>query len=506
MEEKLALVHCITLLHCETIAVDVKGRDHDLIRKTIGAIKLPELVSETDDRNTLIFLKKTIGDIIENGIVFDAKHLLQNFRISCSYDSATYKALDALLSEVPSIEEAKKNIDAYVQQLGMYSTRQEVKKMIQRASWALENDDVNLQGTVAKLREELGLFDRPKSNGEEGSFVGRVGGNKEDFAAIFKDTKKELEGAVLRSGWQDFNTMLGIKKGVTPGELIVIPALPHNAKTTFSLALTIGICLFNNAADFVPEGKKGMILDITLENELSQNIPIVYKMIKEHDTGEYVDLRNIDPDEAAEFITERLARNGWTYMFERHVSTDFSIETFRKVVERYEADGYHIVLSRVDYLGVANKNGLGNGTIGSEVRETYRRGRNVAARRKMALVSPHQLSPAAKAFKAMDPRKYIRELPGRGMYDGCTTVDNEVDLEIFIGITEVNGVSYLEIQRGKHRTLVDTPLKWRYFVMRFAEIGVLPWDIELEHKITIASIGADMMANEEDDFLLAALG
>lgn len=506
MEEKLALVHCITLLHCETIAVELKGRHYDLIRKTTGAIKVPELVSETDDRNTLIFLKKTIGDITDNGIIFDTKQFLQNFRISCSYDTATYKALDALLSEVPSEDEAKKNIDAYVSHINLYATRQDLKRMVQRASWALENDDTNLKGLVSKLREDLVQFDKVETGSEEGSFVGRVGGNRDDFAAVFRETKKELEGAVLKSGWQDFNIMLGIKRGFTPGELVVIPALPHNAKTTFSMALMVSLCLFNKAEDFVKDGKKAMILDITLENELNQNLPIVYKMVKEFDTGEYVDLRNIDPDEAADYITERLSRNGWTYMFERHVSTDFSIETFRKVVERYEAQGYHIVASRVDYLGVANKAGLNNGAIGSEVRETYRRARNVAARRKMLLISPHQLSPAAKQLKAMDPRKYVRELPGRGMYDGCTTVDNEVDLEVFIGITEANGYSYLEIQRGKHRTLTDTPIKHRYFVMKFAEIGVLPWDIELEHKVTLPSIGADMMANEEDDFLTSVLG
>lgn len=502
MEEKLALVNCLTILYCETIASEEKGRHHDLIRKTVNAIKVPEIVSESDDRASLIFLKKTILDIVDHGITFDTRQIVQSFRITCSFDTATYKALDALLNQDIKEEEAKKDIVGYVQHLELYYTRQEVKKIVQRASWGIDSGDGNFRELIGKLREDLGKFDRPTDNGEVSSFVGRVGSSKEEFAAVLRDTKRELEGAVLKTGWQDINKMLGIKKGISPGELIVIPALPHNAKTTFSVALSVSLCLFNKAEDFVKPGEKAMILDITLENELNQNLPIVYKMVREYDTGEYVDLRDIDPDEAAEYIVNRLAQNGWTYVFERHVSTDFSIETFRSVVERKEREGYKIVVARVDYLGVANKVGLGNGSIGSEVRETYRRARNLAARRKMVLISPHQLSPAAKALRAMDPMKYVRELPGKGMYDGCTTVDNEVDLEIYIGITEANGNSYLECQRGKHRTLTDTPLKHRYCVLKFAEVGVLPWDVELEHPLSFPSIAADAMANEEDDFLV----
>lgn len=504
MEEKLALVNCLTILHCETFAGEEKGRHYDLIRKTVNAIKVPEIVSESDDRTSLIFLRKTILDIVDHGILFDARQIIQSFRITCSFDAATYKALDALLNETPSEEEAKKNIAGYTQHLELYYTRQEVKKIVQRASWTIDGNDGNFRDAVAKLREELGRFDRPADNGEVSSFVGRVGANKEEFAAVLRETKKELEGSVLKTGWQDINKMLGIKAGISPGELIVIPALPHNAKTTFSMALSVSLCLFNKAEDFVKPGEKAMMLDITLENELNQNLPIIYKMVREYDTGEYVDLRKIDPDEAAEYIVNRLAQNGWTYIFERHVSTDFSIESFRKVVEKYEAQGYKIVVSRVDYLGVANKVGLGNGSIGSEVRETYRRARNIAARRKMVLISPHQLSPAAKALRAMDPMKYVRELPGKGMYDGCTTVDNEVDLEIYIGITEANGASYLECQRGKHRTLTDTPLKHRYCVLKFAEVGVLPWDVELDRPLSFPSIAADAMSTEEDDFLVGA--
>lgn len=504
MEEKIALVNCLNIIHCESLSNDEVGTHYPLIKSVINAIKLPDLVADGDDRASLVYLRHYINEIIGNSAKWDRKQFLNNFRISCPFDAGTLKSLSEVLEQDTPADDARNMIDSLVPQLEMFVGRINLRRHVNMAMFALSNTDgsTNTMEAVAQLREQLALFDRPPTNDRPASFVGAVGtADSGGFSAVFEQTKKELDGASFKTGWIGMNRMLGIKGGISPGELIIIPALPHNAKTTFSLSLFLSMCLFNEAKDFVEEGKRGLFLDISLENELSVNIPLAYKMIKEYETGEIVDLHKVDPQEAELFIKERLKRNGWDYVFERHVSTDFSIETFKMVVNFYERQGYQVVASRIDYLGVANKAGLGNGTVGSEVRETYRRARNTGAVRKMVVISPHQLSPAAKALKAMDPDKYVRLLPGRGMFDGCTTIDNEADLELYIGITEKGDSAYLEIQRGKHRTLVDTPIKHRYGVLKFADVGTLPWDIETGMDSMLSSVNADKIANETDDFL-----
>ena len=504
MEEKLILLGAIGVLYNEKYTGTEVGSHHELINKTISTIKLPELVSDGDERASLVCLRHIITDATVNNIPLDRKHIMNRFRIAAPFDKGTLAALDVTMPEVLTIEEAKSNVAAYVGVLHNYRSRCDVKRILNTAAFEMSTNDgtLNLRELVRNVREGLGKYEVAHGKNEAPSFVGRVStrdGN--GIRDIFQATKKELDGAVLKTGWQGINRMLGIKGGVSPGECIVMPALPHNAKTLFSLLMNISFGLFNDAKDFVKPGKIATILDITLENELSVNLPIVYKAIKEHFTGEPVDIRSIDPEEAGKWITDKLKERGWEYIFERHNSSEFTIDSFRDIVEKYEAASHHIIVARVDYLGVANKQGLSNGQNGSEVREMYRRARNIASIRKMVLISPHQLSPAAKALKAMDPNKYIRMLPGRGLYDGCTTVDNEVDLELFFGITIVGDMSYLEVQRGKHRTLVDTPIKDRYRVLKFGDVGIIPWDIDKEKDTSLPSVNADAMAQETDDFL-----
>ncbi len=502
MEEKLALVNCLAALYYDNFQ-ETKTVQGDLIKKAIALIKLPDMVSENDERTTLLALRHLINDIVTGDYQINKKLILQRIRIACPFDHTIIPCLNEVMPDADQLENLSGSLANFVNQIYLFINRNEIKKLINKASYSINNDDgtANLRETISALRQEIEKFDRPARNdGNPMSFVESINCEDDDdvFTDHFKQMQNELNGKALRTGWKALNRMLGVKGGITPGECFVMPALPHNAKTLFSMAFVMSLCLFNKAEDFVEPGQKAMFLDITLENELSVNIPVIYKLIYEHFEGKAVDLLKVDPKEASKYIRERIRANGWTYRFERHISTDFSIETFKQIVNNYEAMGYKIVVARIDYLGVADKTGLSNGAIGSEVRETYRRARNVCAAKKIALISPHQLSPAAKAMRTLDPLKFVRNLPGKGLYDGCTTVDNEVDGEIYLGITDVNGRSFLELQRGKHRTIIETPVKHRYCVLPFEEIGTLPWDVDRDYDVSLPSVNAASMQDEDD--------
>ena len=506
MEEKLALVNSLALLYTEHLIGEDRGNYNTLIKEVSSLIKLPDIVSGNDDRAVLVALRHIITGLIDGTKPYERAHLLKDFRISCPFERATYSALEEVLLKdtdetAHDTKQLKRDLVNYANALTTFVSRTEIKKKIGAVSFRLNTvDDMELDDVCNELELEISKFRSrsSKKTGEQSSFVERVNANDTaGLAAVFKETQKELNGKALKTGWKAINRMCGAVGGLVPGECVVMPALPHNAKTTFSLLLTISMALFNDAADFAEDGKIPTILDLTLENELRVNLPIVYRAIREYRTGQPCDIRNVTPEEAAEYIQTELAKRGWLYVFERHISSDFTIDTLRNIIETYESKGHKIVVARVDYLGVINKTGLSNGQNGSEVREVYRRARNLSSRKKTLLISPHQLSPAAKAFAAMDPDRYVRELPGRGYYDGCTTVDNEVDLELFFGITKK---MYLEVQRGKHRTIIETPIKDRYCVLKFSDIGILPWDVELKHELSLTSVGADAMAKEEDDY------
>lgn len=509
-EDKLTLIQCVAILHSETIYTPCQGEYHKLISDAIKGIKLPDTVSEGDERATLVYLKKYVDEIITGISKFDEKTMLTGLKIFSPFDTGAERAVRDLLKDV-TVEEAKKTVDSLTIELYKVVNKSKLKRQLISSLSRVDERGISDEDIIAELQVALDNTRARKKKGRPASYVASVGTLAEgSIAGTMGRAVETLNGKSLRTGWQDMNRMLGLSNGVRPGECIVIPALPHNAKTTFSLSLYISMALFNKAEDFVPAGKKGLWLDISLENELEVNLPIIYRMIKEHHTGEAVDVRNIDAAEAEQYIRDKIRENGWDMMFERHTGSEFGITELRDTMEHYEAEGYHLMGVRMDYAGEAKMTGLGNGTNGSEVRDFYRRFKDLGTallsedvRRECVMISPHQLSPAAKAFKAMDPYTYVRNLPGKGYYDRCTTVDNVVDCELFIGIQDRTDGSYLEVQRGKHRTTVDTPVSHRYFVIPFNNIGTLPWDVLLDHKLTLASVNEGTMAHAANDLNLS---
>jgi len=500
MEEKIALVNCLALLHLENKLED-KGGYASLIAKTTKQIRTPDIVSDGDGHAAVAGVKALVNDIATGELDFDQHTVLQKVRVYCSLDKTFYENIKAVFDvDYKDDHEIKKAVGSNVAHLHHYNNSTELRKLISTASYNINTGTGSFNDIAAKLSDELAKVTRNSFDGKSSTLVASVGSDDPDgMEEIFVNTKKQLSGKTLKTGWQGINRMMGINNGIVPGELWLMPALPHEGKTLFSLMMSLSVGLFNDPADFVPEGKKAMILDMSFENELEQNMPIAYKAIYDHFEKKPANIKDVDPKTASKYVCGKLAARGWTYKFERHINSDFTPAMLRERFTYFESLGYHVVLLRADYLGTINSAGLGNGAIGSNVREMYRIVRNITAPRKCATLAPHQLSPKAKELKALDPAKYVRQLPGKGMYDGCTTVDNEADGELYYGKTEMGEETYFEVQRGKHRTLVDTPIAHRYRVLKFDDIGILPWDVDQDFDRSLKSVNAGAIASEDND-------
>lgn len=114
-------------------------------------------------------------------------------------------------------------------------------------------------------------------------------------------------------------------------------------------------------------------------------------------------------------------------------------------------------------------------------------------------MSPHQLSPDAKRMIRTDMalEDFVKNIANKGYYDGCTTIDQEVDLEFYIHIVKVNGKKYLTIQRGKHRGVNDTPDAHLYTVLPFMPVGNIPDDIN-GPDISMKKPGNDQLGGDGD--------
>lgn len=72
---------------------------------------------------------------------------------------------------------------------------------------------------------------------------------------------------------------------------------------------------------------------------------------------------------------------------------------------------------------------------------------------------------------------FVKDIANKGFYDGCRTLDQEVDLELYIHKIISDNKSWLAVQRGKHRLIKQTPEEYKYTVLPFHDIGDIRDDV-----------------------------
>jgi hypothetical protein len=175
----------------------------------------------------------------------------------------------------------------------------------------------------------------------------------------------------------------------------------------------------------------------------------------------------------AAYVQERMRVNGYEIKMLRVNPSEWTYKDLCNKILELEADGYEIHMCMVDYLPMMPTTGCLQGPTGTDVQDLYRRVRNFCAPRKIAFVTPHQLSTDAKQMIRDGKSDFVKELVGKGYYRGCKQIDQEVDLEIFIHIEKSNNESFLTIQRGKHRIIGQTDHRDLFCVLPFSKFGIL---------------------------------
>jgi len=511
MNSKMMLITALATLHAESLLND-PVTDHDVIRRILLEARLPDYVEEGDERSALIEIKDIITSIIDSGVEYDHNHVMKRLRLATTQMRPLYDTITDFFKEegedVPAEEEAlqeyrRKLVASYYFQMRQVIQGVALKQQLGRAWGAVNGTEtrIDVSTALSELKNSLSAFGERAHNKIPSLVNELVTNNTAPFVKVFGSINRKAAGNGLRTGWQDINNMLGCNKGITE-ELWLQPALPFNCKSLFSLLTSLSIPIFNDPGSVmidVPGTLTPVILDLSFENELDVNIAYGYQAVYGHFEGVAPSL--IMPETAtdlekeahtqsmSDYLCGKMRQNGWDYVFQKHTNTDFKVHYLNDIISDLKTRGFHVVGLRGDYFGTINKAGHGNGIAGTDIKEIYRIVRNIMViRQKGFALAPHQISPAGKQAKALDPVGFCKSLPGRGLYDNCTSLDNEADGEMFFNKRVVNGHSYLEVQRGKHRTIIDTPEKHHYCVLPFHDVGILPWDVDKENKVSASSI------------------
>lgn len=481
MDSKLLLVNAITLLFKEGLLEDPTECSSALVKQIVGSIRLPEIAMDSDPARLVIpALKTTALWMSDNppGYRYDRANLLQRIRVNVGDDEGLFLAILGGLEETDTKDLIKQSCLSMRRILKQTVDRALVKDIIRKASGRVhyEEEKIDWKTFVLDLQNQLEPFMHNATSMSNEGVVDEV--CFDDAEAVSKLLQAAVDDmssvGILKTGLQGINRMTGELDGLRRGEFVVVPALQHNYKTGFTLNLFRQLCVYNTPHMTDPT-KKPMMIRISTEDSLRDNIMGLYVQIYQNETKQVCDVSAVDPVAAAQYVKTYLERTGYTVRMMRWNPSEVGFQKIFDTVTYYESQGYEIHAIVFDYLNMISKAGcLSNGPQGSEIRDLFRRTRNFMSARKILFVSPHQLSTEAKMLIRQDVDNFLQGIAGKGYYDSCRTIDQEVDLEIYIHIVKINGVSYLTIQRGKHRKPFITPESDHYCVYKFdGTLGIL---------------------------------
>lgn len=487
MDTKLLLVKLITLLYLESKLPDKSNPSTALATAILTHIKLPDNYTGNDfGRDPLIAMRETARWMVSNPVdtVYDTKEFLQRLRVNVNNDHGLFDAFYSSIGTDYEENALKHTILTYRRILNEYINQAKVKDILKNAytkAW-FQTDGVDWRFFVKEINESLEPFSSISSvEVTHPSVVSDIMfTSPDDVKNVFNRSIKELDSTgIIKFGWQGLNRMFGPTGGARRGEFIVIGALQHNFKSGTTLEMFKSAAIYNIPRLRDPS-KKPLLMRISFENPIEKDMTDLYRSLVENETGIFCDPRHIDTDEATRFVIDRLQNRGW-YINMCHIDpSEFTYRDLFERIERFEADGYEVVMLNMDYLPMMSKKGCAQGPAGVEIRDLYRRVRNFTAKRGIITITPHQLSTDAKQLTRLGIDNFVQEIANKGYYDGCRTIDQEVDMEIYQHIVKVNGESYLTFQRGKHRKPLGiiTPDRDLYTVYKFEVVGTIPDDVE----------------------------
>lgn len=486
MDTKLLLVKSITLLYRESQLADGKN-SADIVSAVLDVLKAPEgytINSAEFGKDTISALRETTRWMAHNEptTTYDKSELLQRLRVNVGNDNGLFDALFNGIEPEHGEDGLKRLCLSYREALRLFLTQQRLRDTMKKYYTQLwfQPSTIDWGHYVKDIREELVQFESSNAGPSVlPHLVTEIDFNNASSvqSAIEKGRQDVTPVGVLRTGLQGLNRMMGKVGGFQRGDFILTSGLPFNYKSGLALDITRHIIRYNVPSLWNIE-KKPMVVRISLENKAESDVMALYKSMVEIEEGIPVDLTAIDPEEATRYVLGKIQENGWNLKIYRFTSSDFTYRDLFDLIESLEADGYEIVFLSIDYLNLMSKKGCTMGAQGAEIRDLFRRVRNFTNPRGITFLTPHQLSPDARMLARAGVPELVKNLPGKGFYDSCKSIDQEADIEIHHHIEVINGISYLTFQRGKHRTQVGvTPIRDQYFAQQFQELGGLVDDV-----------------------------
>ena len=384
---KQLLITCTTLLCLEHREGVATSPSTELVNNIIDSLPIPESTMDHDHgRQTFLELRSCViwlnGRTDEN---FPSEtEVLQHVQVACREENYLYEALlNALMEKYDDIKALIKVIQSFRNNLMQHLNDEKIVQILKETHHRLvfqRGQTHDLVAEVSQMGSRLEPYIEARSTQKHPALMGSVDfGETHEIEKNFTQVKetRSTEGA-LRTGWKALNRALGNVGAFRRGESILIGGLQHHFKSGFMLSLFVHIALFNTP-HLRDKTRKPLLYFITFENEVPENLLIVYKYLKENETGEAVIDAHVNVEEASRYVSERLMETGFEIKMDRFDPTDFTSAALKATLDGLYADGYEIVALLTDYLNMISKAGIEAKVAGDDIRLLFRQIRNYCA-------------------------------------------------------------------------------------------------------------------------------
>ncbi len=480
MDIRTILSKIVTLIYRSRLLGNLEN--DDLIKTILSTIKTDTPEMTFMGNSPMKRLKDMCQSLLGEKEQIPKEVLITQISILLENDPKLLEVLKDSLVQEHDEGTNKRIITNVVKTLNNYYKEHVAYEIFSKASYDMKfnrnkigNFSDYLQSTLAQLEPLTNVL----SSLKDPAVVGEVDfDNPDSLDVVFNEVKNlNSNTGVYRFGWHASNRMS--QGGVRRGETVGVGALQHKYKTGFTLSSFCQFATLNSpimTKKEVEEGKKPLLLRISFEDNLTNNLQFMYQYLKANE-GTPVsakDFADLSIDELRDYIMKRLTATGFKIKMRRVDPSQWTYSSLLNYIIELEAEGYSVHLLMVDYLFMLPTTGCVQGPTGSDKRDMLRRVRNFCSARNTIFMTPFQLSTEAKQLlrNGIPEHNFVNEIAEKGYYDGCKTVDQELDLELYVHVFSHKRKKYLAVRRGKHRLPTVIPEDDLYFMLKFPALNV----------------------------------
>ena len=385
MDSKYLLIRGVSLLYVESLLANSLGNSSGLVNDVLAYIEIPEVDLGVPDaeRDTLAGLKGVCMYMCAQPAdsKFISGDIIQRVQLFVNNDDFIVNSLKEIVEKEYCEDDIRLLTLTMRRELTEYIRDRKAKAIILDMSKKIKykpNEITSVQAMVMELRSSLEIYESASKEKDPAVVASMSLSNLQSVIDIFNQAKElNDEKGIMKTGLQGVNRML--QGGIRRGYEIVCGALQHNFKTGFSMTIYKQIALYNTPY-MVDEKKKPMLLSISFEDHLHQNLSWLYASLWENEYGTKADIKNTPVEDIAAYVKDRMEAKGYTIEM---IHVNPSLWSYRDIQDKilfYESLGYEIHFLRLDYLPMIQTTGCNeNGPIGSAIRDLYRRIRNFCA-------------------------------------------------------------------------------------------------------------------------------